>query len=151
MIDEKLLIKELNLRVRTKRSTMEIIRDIIPLVEMQPKVSEQEIRDNMRGQIIITPRKNEYVDFCGEEFYLDESKIISTPNTKGRNEPGYEKFRKKVLKRDGYSCQLCGAVDNLEVHHKKSYAKYPKFRTVLSNGITLCNSCHKKVHRKKVD
>lgn len=45
MIDEKLLIKELNLRVRTKRSTMEIIRDIIPLVEMQPKVSEQEIRD----------------------------------------------------------------------------------------------------------
>lgn len=45
MIDEELLIKELNFRVRTPRSTMEIIRDIIPLVEMQPKVSEQEIRN----------------------------------------------------------------------------------------------------------
>lgn len=45
MIDEELLVKELNFRVRTPRSTMEIIRDIIPLVEMQPKVSEQEIRN----------------------------------------------------------------------------------------------------------
>lgn len=45
MIDEQLLIKELNFRVRTPRSTMEIIRDIIPLVEMQPTVSEQEIRN----------------------------------------------------------------------------------------------------------
>lgn len=108
-------------------------------------------KSNMRGQIVIAPRKNEYVDFCGEEFYLDESKIMPTPYTNGRNEPGYEKFRRKVLKRDGYSCQLCGAVDNLEVHHKKLYANYPKLRTVVSNGITLCNSCHKNVHRKRVD
>lgn len=53
MIDEKLLIKELNFRVRTPRSTMEIIRDIIPLVEMQPKVSEQEIRDKAIDSFMI--------------------------------------------------------------------------------------------------
>lgn len=40
MIDEKKLIEELKKRVRTKRSTMEIIRDIIPLIESQPKVGE---------------------------------------------------------------------------------------------------------------
>ena len=39
MIDEKLLIDELNKRVRTPRSTMEILKDIIPLVESQPKVA----------------------------------------------------------------------------------------------------------------
>ena len=40
MIDEKKLIEELQKRIRTPRSTMEIVRDIIPLVEMQPKVGE---------------------------------------------------------------------------------------------------------------
>lgn len=37
MIDEKKLIEELKKRVRTKRSTMEILRDIIPLINGQPK------------------------------------------------------------------------------------------------------------------
>lgn len=40
MIDEKKLIEELKKRVRTKRSTMEILRDIIPLINGQPKVGE---------------------------------------------------------------------------------------------------------------
>lgn len=40
MIDENKLIEELQKRVRTPRGTMEIIRDIIPLVKKQPKVGE---------------------------------------------------------------------------------------------------------------
>lgn len=40
MIDEKKLIEELKKRIRTPRSTMEIERDIIPLVERQPKAGE---------------------------------------------------------------------------------------------------------------
>lgn len=35
LIDADLLVNELNKRVRTPRSTMEIIRDIIPSIEMQ--------------------------------------------------------------------------------------------------------------------
>lgn len=47
MIDERMLIDELKFRVRTPRSTMEILRDIIPLVEMQPKIKDEEIRDKV--------------------------------------------------------------------------------------------------------
>lgn len=36
LIDADLLINELEKRVRTPRSTMEIIRDIIPLIKEQP-------------------------------------------------------------------------------------------------------------------
>jgi len=32
------------------------------------------------------------------------------------------------------------------VHHKKDYKKYPELRCEDANGITLCNSCHQKLH-----
>lgn len=34
----------------------------------------------------------------------------------------YERLRKKVLRRDGWRCQVCGAMSNLEVHHRSSEA-----------------------------
>jgi hypothetical protein len=40
LIDEIVLIEELKKRVKTKRSTMEILRDIIPLIEQQSKINE---------------------------------------------------------------------------------------------------------------
>lgn len=58
----------------------------------------------------------------------------------------YSLFRKAVLARDKYTCQHCQKVigNNLEVHHIKSFADYPKLRCVIENGITLCKKCHKK-------
>ncbi len=58
-------------------------------------------------------------------------------------------WRHKIYKRDDYSCQECGARSGegksvyLEAHHIKSWAKFPKERYKLSNGITLCKECHK--------
>jgi hypothetical protein len=43
LIDADLLIDELEKRIRTTRSTMEIVRDIIPMVEEQPTVSNADI------------------------------------------------------------------------------------------------------------
>jgi HNH endonuclease len=52
----------------------------------------------------------------------------------------------KVLKRDDYTCQLCGVRGGyLHVDHIKAWALYPKLRFVLSNCRTLCVSCHYKV------
>ena len=31
----------------------------------------------------------------------------------------YERLRQKVLRRDGWRCQSCGAMSNLEVHHRQ--------------------------------
>jgi 5-methylcytosine-specific restriction endonuclease McrA len=59
----------------------------------------------------------------------------------------YEELRSQVLRRDGWRCQSCGAMSNLEVHHKQ-------FRSHCggdseSNLITLCTACHASVHHSK--
>lgn len=59
-------------------------------------------------------------------------------------------WRKTILKRDNYTCQECNSVENLHVHHIKSFAKYKELRMCLDNGITLCNNCHKTKHKKGV-
>lgn len=58
----------------------------------------------------------------------------------------YENLRQQVLRRDGWRCQSCGAMSNLEVHHQE-------FRShgggdLKSNLITLCSICHEANHRR---
>ena len=58
----------------------------------------------------------------------------------------YESLRQQVLRRDGWRCQSCGAMSNLEVHHRE-------FRSHSGadseeNLITLCAACHAGVHRR---
>ena len=31
----------------------------------------------------------------------------------------YERLRQEVLRRDGWRCQFCGTMSNLEVHHRR--------------------------------
>ena len=56
----------------------------------------------------------------------------------------YENLREGVLRRDGWRCQSCGAMSNVEVHHKL-------FRSHSGNDselnlITLCTACHTAAH-----
>lgn len=54
-------------------------------------------------------------------------------------------WRNAVFQRDNYTCRGCGVRGGrLEAHHVKPYKAYPELRHVLSNGMTLCRSCHKK-------
>lgn len=64
-------------------------------------------------------------------------------------------WRKQVYIRDDYTCQSCGAVSGqgnrvvLNAHHIKRFNDYPKLRTDINNGITLCESCHKETYCKE--
>ena len=53
----------------------------------------------------------------------------------------YQQLRQHVLKRDGWRCQNCGSMRNLEVHHMQLRSELGD--DVHDNLITLCSSCHK--------
>ena len=56
----------------------------------------------------------------------------------------YDSLRQLVLRRDAWRCQSCGAMSNLEVHHKqfRSHSGHDSEE----NLITLCSACHASVH-----
>jgi 5-methylcytosine-specific restriction endonuclease McrA len=56
----------------------------------------------------------------------------------------YERLRQLVLRRDGWRCQLCGTMENLEVHHKKFRSR--SGQDTGENLVTLCTKCHAHVH-----
>lgn len=64
----------------------------------------------------------------------------------------YKRWRFDVYSRDKFTCQKCGDKKggNLNAHHIKPFADYPELRFEVSNGITLCKTCHKKEHSKKL-
>lgn len=79
---------------------------------------------------------------------------VNNPNWRGgvspilkrlRQSAKFKRWRHAVFKRDNYTCQSCGKRGG-ELHpdHIKQFAYYPKLRFVLSNGRTLCKSCHQK-------
>jgi 5-methylcytosine-specific restriction endonuclease McrA len=57
----------------------------------------------------------------------------------------YESLRQRVLRRDGWRCQSCGTMSNLEVHHRqfRSHSGHDSEE----NLMTLCAECHRNVHR----
>jgi len=61
--------------------------------------------------------------------------------------PKWQKKRLLVFKRDKWACRTCGATDKtLCVHHSKYTKKYP-YNEPMKNLITLCEDCHKKLHK----
>lgn len=77
---------------------------------------------------------------------ISEKNKILRQSVQGRN------WIREVFKRDNYTCQSCGdnSGGNLEAHHIKTWAQYPLERFNVSNGITLCETCHKLEHKKRI-
>ena len=52
----------------------------------------------------------------------------------------------KVIERDGYKCRLCGATQNLQLHH--IYGRGKDLTNDINNCIMLCRHCHLEVVHK---
>lgn len=98
--------------------------------------------------------------FCSRECQL----AYLHRSIRGKNnynwEGGYEPYygpnwrsqRRKTLERDSHTCQLCGAKEDgreHDVHHIVPFREFGQENyqeaNKLSNLITLCNSCHRRI------
>ena len=74
---------------------------------------------------------------------------ISSEEMRFRNSPEYREWRKRVYKRDDFTCQRCGIRGGrLTAHHIEFFVTNPELRIDIDNGITLCRSCHLFEHSK---
>ena len=56
----------------------------------------------------------------------------------------YQELRQQVLELDGWRCQRCGSLTDLQVHHVNPRSWLGD--DTEENLITLCASCHQLVH-----
>jgi phage terminase large subunit GpA-like protein len=54
-----------------------------------------------------------------------------------------------ILQRDNFECRTCGSNKKLQVHHKSYTKSKMAWEYKNSNLITLCESCHIKIHKKR--
>jgi len=107
------------------------------------------------GQAITTKLSNKRRKFCNKNCYslfLQQSQIGSrNPNWRGGVQPLRQqvyhtqesiKWKRAVLLRDNYMCQMCGSIKQLHAHHIKSFVEFKELRCEINNGITLCKTCH---------
>lgn len=74
----------------------------------------------------------------------------SLDNKKARNCEEYKKWRNDVFSRDNFTCQMRGKIGGkLNAHHLKHFATHIDLRYCLENGVTLCEKCHKEVHKRE--
>lgn len=120
----------------------------IPQTLKQRKLSAERSRKLFTGV-----KKSEVTRLKMSEIHLGNKSLfwkggLTDKNRKLRNGVLNKIWKEKVLKRDNYTCQKCGAKKSdgirIETDHIKSWAEYPKLRFDINNGRTLCNSCHKK-------
>lgn len=74
--------------------------------------------------------------------YLASPKVFR--NGKSRRSTKSVQWSLSIRNRDGNKCTKCGTTEKLHAHHIVPWKDNEELRYELSNGITLCNSCHKK-------
>ena len=58
-------------------------------------------------------------------------------------------WKRQVNTRDNFKCLTCGSDKNLHTHHIIPWEKDESLRFEVSNGETLCNSCHIRKERQQ--
>lgn len=111
--------------------------------ELQRKAQEARIRLGYRHSI--GTREKLRLSKLGSKNPMWKGGVIKE-NELIRHSSSYRSWRLSVFKRDDFTCQMpeCekrGGI--LNANHIKKFSDYPELRLLISNGITLCEECHK--------
>ena len=68
-----------------------------------------------------------------------------------RRSAEYMHWKKNVLARDDYTCQVCGSKGDVEAHHLYDFESAKSFRLNPNSGTTLCRKCHEAYHKEYVE
>lgn len=93
--------------------------------------------------------KSEYMRLKrGEKNHRYNPNLSDEERENNRNLMQNIEFRNSVYKRDNYTCLCCGddKGGNLVAHHILNWCDYKDLRYEISNGVTLCENCHKTFH-----
>lgn len=69
---------------------------------------------------------------------------------------GWTLFRKRVLDKRGYFCEVCGVentakkLDGLHLHHKLKIRMHRHLRFEESNVVACCHNCHRELEKSAV-
>jgi hypothetical protein len=102
--------------------------------------------------IYLTPGKRPWVKIDNNGKNNPRWKGGITPENKRiRNSPEMIEWRNRVFERDKYICQFCGFDRGhiIRAHHIFPFMKYPDLRFEIENGTTLCEKCHRDIHKKE--
>ena len=79
---------------------------------------------------------------------------VESENRRIRKGIDFRLWRESVYIRDNWTCQKCGSKNEkgqrtyLHPHHIKNFSDFPELRFAIDNGITFCQKCHTKFHKK---
>jgi len=82
--------------------------------------------------------------YCSQQCYrrANTKSVKKKPLSRGNE---YDKWVLAVILRDK-KCVRCGATENLQAHHVKTWKSHPDLRYEVSNGVALCPLCHHAQH-----
>lgn len=73
---------------------------------------------------------------------------ITPENRRQRGSAKMMEWRAAVFKRDDFTCQECSTRGgDMNAHHIKPFCAYPELRFAIDNGLTVCEPCHREIHR----
>lgn len=92
--------------------------------------------------------------FCGKKcshaFQIEERHPCWKGGRQECRGGRYVIWARAVLRRDHRACRMCWSRKLPHAHHIRPWAKFPKLRYEVKNGLTLCVRCHRKVHSLKL-
>lgn len=92
-------------------------------------------------------KNREYKLKQDKEYYKKNKLRLNRLSKEWRDEVLFGGNRVNALKRDDYTCCLCNAKKQLVVHHIDGSGQDDLPNNDINNLITLCRSCHLKIHR----